>query len=163
MYIICMLPLILLCHHLTSIITWPFFFFVIMIGYWIPTSKWDCQSIYSSKGTSLSAFVNLPIKNRKTDSNWDEPNFSEKKSYNHYNLSHVMFHRCLVFIPLFSPPTLTGVEFWDMPLLLKWKKFILCSHIGSNNHVAYPSWIWYIWNDFVIISCTNEMARLSYS
>ena len=102
-----------------------FFFFVIMIGYWIPTSKWDCQSVYNSKGTSLSAFVNLPIKNRKTDSNWDEPNFSEKKSYNHYNLSHVMLHRCLVFIPLFSPSTLTGVEFWDMPLLLKWKKFIL--------------------------------------
>ena len=123
------------CFH----ISWPFFF-VIMIGYWIPTSKCDCQSVYSSMGTSLSAFVNLPIKNRKTDSIWDEPNFSEKKSYNYYDLSHVMFH----FIPLFSSSTLTRLEFWDMPLLVKWKKFILCSHIGSNNHVAYPSWRWYI-------------------
>ena len=84
---------------------------------------------------------------------------TRKKSYNYCDLSHVMFH----FIPLFSSSTLTGIEFWDMPLLVKWKKFILCSHIGLNNHVAYPSWIWYIWNDFVLISCTNEMARLSYS
>ena len=74
-----------------------------------------------------------------------------------------MFHRFLVFIPLFSLSTLTRLVFWYMPLLVKWKKFILCSHIGSNNHVAYPSWIWYIWNDFVLISCTNETARLSYS
>ena len=74
-----------------------------------------------------------------------------------------MFLRFLVFIPLFSSSTLTGLDFWDMPLLVKWKKFILCSHIGSNNHVAYPSWIWYFWNDYVLISCTNETARLSYS
>ena len=45
----------------------------------------------------------------------------------------------------------------------KVEKLILCSHVGSNNHVAYPSWIWYIWNDFVLISCTNETERLSYS
>ena len=82
-----------------------------------------------------------------------------KKSYNYCDLSHVMFH----FSPLFSSSTLTGLEFWGMLLLVKWKKFILCSHIGLNNHVAYPSWIWYIWNDFVLIICTNEMARLSYS